>query len=62
MIFNKTLSYCNFFCHVFLSTNFLIADEKFEALIASVNSETITTYDLSQRIKLVLNHCNLMII
>ena len=58
MIFNKVFLIVTFF-HVFLSSNFLIAEEKFEALIASVNSEAITTYDLSQRIKLVLKSLQL---
>ena len=53
MIFKKVCLIATF-CHVFLLPNLLIAEEKFEALIASVNSEAITTYDLSQRIKLVL--------
>ena len=36
-----------------------LEDEKFEALIASVNSDVITTYDLSQRIKLALKSLEL---
>ena len=35
------------------------SEEKFEGLIASVDSEAITTYDLSQRIKLVLKSLKL---
>ena len=37
----------------------LLSDEKFEGLIVSVDSEAITTYDLSERIKLVLKALNL---
>ncbi len=37
----------------------LLSDEKFEGLIVSVDSEAITTYDLSERIKLVLKSLNL---
>ena len=58
MIFKKVCLIATF-CHVFLLPNLLIAEEKFEALIASVNSEAITTYDLSQRIKLVLKSLQL---
>ena len=36
-----------------------LEEEKFEALIASINSEIITTYDLSQRIKLALKSLEL---
>ena len=36
-----------------------LEDEQFEALIASVNSDVITTYDLSQRIKLALKSLEL---
>ncbi len=36
-----------------------IAEEKFEGIIASVDSEAITTYDLSERIKLVLKSLKL---
>ncbi len=36
-----------------------LSDEKFEGLIVSVDSEAITTYDLSERIKLVLKALNL---
>ena len=35
------------------------ADQKFEGIIASVDSEAITTYDLSERIKLVLKSLKL---
>ncbi len=35
------------------------SEEKFESLIASVDSEAITTYDLSERIKLVLKSLKL---
>ena len=57
MIFKKLhISYI-----FFLLTIFSIAssDEKYEGLIASVESEAITTYDLSERIKLVLKSLNL---
>jgi peptidyl-prolyl cis-trans isomerase SurA len=37
----------------------LWSEEKFESLIASVDSEAITTYDLSERIKLVLKSLKL---
>ena len=37
----------------------LISDEKYEGLIVSVDSEAITTYDLSERIKLVLKSLKL---
>ena len=37
----------------------LCSDEKFEGLIVSVDSEAITTYDLSERIKIVLKSLNL---
>ncbi len=36
-----------------------LADQKFEGIIASVDSEAITTYDLSERIKLVLKSLKL---
>ena len=42
---------------VFFKTVF--SEEKFESLIASVDSEAITTYDLSERIKLVLKSLKL---
>ena len=59
MIFKVTaLIIVSFFC-LFSIVKPLNAEEKFEALIASVNSEAITTYDLSQRIKLVLKSLNL---
>ena len=35
------------------------SEDKFEGLVASVDSEAITTYDLSQRIKLVLKSLKL---
>ncbi len=50
-----------FFC-VILSLNLTktsFSEEKFEAMIASVDSEAITTYDLSERIKLVLKSLEL---
>ena len=52
-----------FFILVILFTLLLetksLSDEKFEGLIVSVDSEAITTYDLSERIKLVLKALNL---
>ena len=42
---------------IFFKTVF--SEEKFESLIASVDSEAITTYDLSERIKLVLKSLKL---
>jgi peptidyl-prolyl cis-trans isomerase SurA len=36
-----------------------VSDEKFEGLIVSVDSEAVTTYDLSERIKIVLKSLNL---
>ena len=39
--------------------NLSLAEEKFEGLVVSVGSEAITTYDLSERIKLVLKSLNL---
>ncbi len=39
--------------------NILFAQEKFEGMIVSIDREIITTYDLSQRIKLALKSLNL---
>ena len=48
---------------IFLTLLFLfkitLAEQKFEGIIASVDSEAITTYDLSERIKLVLKSLKL---
>ncbi len=48
---------------VYLSVLFFfkitLADQKYEGIIATVDSEAITTYDLSERIKLVLKSLNL---
>ena len=44
---------------VFFSFKITLADQKFEGIIASVDSEAITTYDLSERIKLVLKSLKL---
>ena len=44
---------------VTLFFQFSKAEEKFEGIIASVDSEAITTYDLSERIKLVLKSLKL---
>ncbi len=58
MIFKKKTIL--FFFFIFLSLFRLsTADEKFEGLVASVDSEAITTYDLSERIKLVLKSLKL---
>ena len=40
-------------------SNNLLSEEKYEGLIVSVESEIVTTYDLSQRIKLALKSLNL---
>ena len=47
-----------FFSLTFLSYS-LESQEKFEGLIVSIDSEAITTYDLSERIKLVLRSLKL---
>jgi len=47
-----------FFLKVFFFQN-LFAQEKFEGMIVSIDKEIITTYDLSQRIKLALKSLNL---
>ena len=44
---------------VLFSFKVTLADQKFEGIIASVDSEAITTYDLSERIKLVLKSLKL---
>ena len=51
----------NFFICLLVLFSFKItsADQKFEGIIASVDSEAITTYDLSERIKLVLKSLKL---
>ena len=54
MIFN--FSICLLLVFFFKIT---LADQKFEGIIASVDSEAITTYDLSERIKLVLKSLKL---
>ena len=59
MIFKVTALIIVSFSCLFSIVKPLNAEEKFEALIASVNSEAITTYDLSQRIKLVLKSLKL---
>ena len=57
MIFKKLhISYIFFLLTIFSLAS---SDEKYEGLIASVESEAITTYDLSERIKLVLKSLNL---
>ncbi len=57
MIFKKAL--VPLFFIFFLNYDSSIAEEKFEGIIASVDSEAITTYDLSERIKLVLKSLKL---
>ena len=58
MIFKiKNLSCVILFIFFYLSS--LSSEEKFEGLIVSVDSEAITTYDLSERIKLVLKSLKL---
>tara|TARA_B100000029_G_scaffold487880_1_gene543839 strand:- start:181 stop:1389 length:1209 start_codon:yes stop_codon:yes gene_type:complete len=44
---------------LFFFSSSIIAEEKFEALVATVNSDVVTTYDLSQRIKLALKSLQL---
>ena len=44
---------------IILFCNSIFSQEKFEALIATVNSEVVTTYDLSQRIQLALKSLQL---
>lgn len=57
MIFNI---YILIFLKIFLfCKSEMGADEKYEGLIVSVDSEAITTYDLSERIKLVLKSLKL---
>ena len=48
-----------FFLKFFFFENNLLAQEKFEGMIVSIDKEIITTYDLSQRIKLALKSLNL---
>ncbi len=54
MIFNSLL-----FLIFFFFLKITLAEQKFEGIIASVDSEAITTYDLSERIKLVLKSLKL---
>ena len=39
---------------IFFSQTISSANQEFEGIIVSVNSEAITTFDLSERIKLVI--------
>ena len=48
-----------FFFNFFFFEKNLLAQEKFEGMIVSIDKEIITTYDLSQRIKLALKSLNL---
>ena len=48
-----------FIYQFFFFKNEIKALEKFEGLIVSVNSNVLTTYDLSQRIKLALKALDL---
>ncbi len=57
MIFRKI--HIIFFSFLLFIFSITFSDEKYEGLIASVESEAITTYDLSERIKLVLKSLNL---
>ena len=47
------------FLHFFFFNNELKSLDKFEGLIVKVNSSILTTYDVSQRIKLALKALNL---
>ncbi len=58
MIFRiKLILFTSFLLIISFKT--VYSEEKFESLIASVDSEAITTYDLSERIKLVLKSLKL---
>ena len=65
MTFKKIILILNVFLlshfvnHFFFFNNDLKALDKFEGLIVSVNSNVLTTYDLSQRIKLALKALDL---
>ena len=48
-----------FFLKIFFFENNLLAQDKFEGMIVSIDKEIITTYDLSQRIKLALKSLKL---
>ena len=48
-----------FLLKIIFFENSIYAQEKFEGMIVSINKEIITTYDLSQRIKLALKSLNL---
>ena len=48
-----------FLLKIIFFENSLFAQEKFEGMIVSIDKEIITTYDLSQRIKLALKSLNL---
>ena len=48
-----------FLLKIIFFENSLYAQEKFEGMIVSIDKEIITTYDLSQRIKLALKSLNL---
>ena len=60
MIYRIIIKFFNFifpgiiFIHFFFFNNELKSIDKFEGLIVKVNSSILTTYDLSQRIKLAL--------
>ncbi len=56
MIFNIIII---FFLNVIFFEKNLFSQEKFEGMIVSIDKEIITTYDLSQRIKLALKSLNL---
>ena len=44
------------FIMIFFFQTISSANEEFEGIIVSVNSEAITTFDLSERIKLVIKN------
>ena len=55
----KTIIFFIFFLNITIGKGYVFAEEKFEGIIASVDSEIITTYDLSQRIRLALRSLQL---
>ena len=61
MIYNKfsKLHLIIFIIFLFFLRIEIKSNEEFEGIVVSVNSEAITTFDLSERIKLVLKSLNL---
>ncbi len=55
----KTIIFFIFFLNITIDKVHVYGQEKFEGIIASVDSEIITTYDLSQRIRLALKSLQL---